>query len=92
MIVYIAGKMAGLPDWGRESFNKAEEKLTAEGHIVLNPAKLPIGLSPERYMPIGFAMIDAAEAIYLLRGWKDSKGARLEEAYALYQGKVILHE
>ena len=87
MIIYIAGKMAGLPDKGREHFNRAEERLLAEGHIVLNPARLPDGMPQEKYMPICLAMLQVADAIYLLDNWKDSPGARLEYNYALYQGK-----
>lgn len=52
MIVYIAGKMTGLPDLGRKAFAEAEKKLAAEGHTVLNPAWLPTNLPEERYMPI----------------------------------------
>lgn len=92
MIVYIAGKMAGLPDNGRENFNRAEEKLKAQGHIVLNPASLPDGMPRERYMPICLAMLQAADAIYMLNDWGVSKGANLEFDYANYQMKKILFE
>lgn len=90
MIIYLAGKMTGLPDWGREKFNEAERILTERGHIVLNPACLPIGLRPESYMQIGLAMLQAADAVYMLKGWEDSKGANLEADYALYQGKTVI--
>lgn len=92
MILYIAGKMAGLKDKGREHFTRAEVELMAAGHIVLNPAKLPDGMRRERYMPICMAMIDAADGVYLLNNWQDSLGARVENAYATYQHKQILYE
>lgn len=90
MIVYIAGRMTGLPDKGRKTFNEAEEKLKAKGFTVLNPARLPDGMPPEKYMPICMAMIDAADMICMLDGWEISKGAYLERKYALYQGKTVV--
>lgn len=92
MILYIAGKMSGFPDMGRARFREAEERLRQRGHVVLNPAALPIGLPPDRYMPICLAMIDASEGIYLLDGWRASRGATIEAEYARYQGKQVLYE
>lgn len=92
MIVYIAGKMTGLINYGRHNFSAAETRLVSRGHIVLNPAVLPIGMPKERYMPICLSMIDAADAVYALDNWVDSPGARLEVDYAAYKGKTILYE
>lgn len=44
------------------------------------------------YIRICFAMIDAADAIYLLKDWCSSFGASLERSYAMYTGKSILTE
>ncbi len=90
--IYIAGKMAGLPDHGRRHFREAEKRLREAGYIVLNPAALPDGMSADKYMPICLAMLEAADAIYMLVGWRDSLGARLERGYAQYQGKEIFEE
>lgn len=92
IIIYIAGKMTGLPDLGREKFNAAEKDLRELGYIVLNPACLPVGLPSEGYLPICLAMLEQADGIYLLNNWTDSPGARLEKAYAEYQGKAIFYE
>lgn len=91
-VIYIAGKMTGRPDLGRAQFNAAAARLRAEGHIVLNPAELPEGLNPEAYMPICLAMIDAADALYVLAGWSSSRGAQIETQYAAYQGKGLIFE
>lgn len=92
MILYIAGKMNGLPDRGKPHFREAAQRLRKNGHIVLNPAVLPVGLYGTNYMPICMAMIDAAEAVYTLDNWEDSPGATIEVSYAKYQGKAILYE
>lgn len=52
------------------------------GYTVLNPATLPEGLTQGEYMDICFAMLRAADAIYLLEGYENSKGALAELAYA----------
>lgn len=92
MIVYIAGRMTGLPDLGRYAFHRARVMLEHQGHTVLNPADLPTGLPKAAYMPICMTMIETADAVYLLKGWEDSPGAQVERAYAEYQGKRILFE
>lgn len=76
----------------RQKFARAQKKLEEEGHIVINPAMLPVGLDMDRYMPICLSMIDGADAIFLFNNWQNSKGALLEKAYAEYQGKEILFD
>ena len=91
MKIYIAGKITGEPNY-KEKFDIAATSLEAQGHIVLNPAELPEGMLPADYMRICFAMIDTADAIYLLKGWHSSSGASIERNYAMYTGKSILTE
>lgn len=91
-IVYISGRMSGLPDMGKKHFREAESRLLDAGYTVLNPASLPYGMDKAKYMPICLAMLDAADAVFMLSDWQDSPGARIEEAYAEYQGKEILME
>ena len=88
-VAYIAGKMTGLPDKGRASFMAAEQLLTGKGYTVLNPARLPDDMPPERYMPICMAMIDQADELVLLGSWLASPGAQLEREYAAYQRKPV---
>lgn len=92
MIVYIAGKMTGLPDLGRPKFQAAAKKLREDGFVVLNPAELPDGMPGDRYMPICLAMVTAADAVYLLNNWRESPGAILERSFAQYQGKLLIEE
>ena len=80
--VYIAGPMTGYENFNREAFHKAEEELKREGHTVLNPAVLPDGLTQPHYMDICMAMIRCVDAIYMLKGWQRSAGAKAELALA----------
>ncbi len=89
MKIYIAGKITGKLNY-KEEFDIAATSLEAQGHIVLNPAELPEGMLPADYMRLRFAMIDTADAIYLLKGWYSSSGASIERNYAMYTGKSIL--
>ena len=93
MIVYIAGKMAGCEDTYQHTFAEVAERLERENdYFVLNPAILPRGMDGKNYMPICLRLIDCCDAIYMIDGWQDSKGACLEKAYADYQGKEIMYE
>lgn len=91
MIIYIAGPITGVPDY-ETNFARAAVLLRDAGHAVINPAVLPTTLSDRAYMPICTAMIDAADAIYMLDGWQKSVGARCERLYAKRQGKLELTE
>ena len=92
MIFYIAGPMSGKEDYNRPEFFEVEDLLQDAGHIVLNPAMLPRDLPEESYMPICVAMLEQADAIYLLRGWEQSKGALTEKYYAERQNKLVIYD
>lgn len=74
--------MTGYENYNRQSFHNAQHSLLISGAIVLSPANLPDGLTQAQYMDICFAMLRAADAIYLLKGYEESKGAMAELAYA----------
>lgn len=86
MKVYISGKITGDPGY-REKFKAAADKLTAAGHIVLNPAVQPAGLRPEDYLRVCFAMMEAADTVVFLHDYCQSSGAMLELAWCKYVGK-----
>uniref|UniRef100_UPI003A94B0BD DUF4406 domain-containing protein n=1 Tax=Salmonella enterica TaxID=28901 RepID=UPI003A94B0BD len=92
MIVYIAGPMTGLPDFNRAAFHSASDFLIKSDQTVLNPASLPDGLAERDYMAIGLSMLNAADCIYLLRGWEKSAGARTELALAEKLGLLIIKQ
>ncbi len=97
MIVFISGPMTGLPQYNVESFMAAEARLSLLGHTVLNPANHiptvdPESITHEQYINIAKAMIDCCDAVYLLDGWEQSKGACIEREYATNKFKGIIYE
>lgn len=83
MKVYIAGKTTGDPEY-RRKFACAARQVEEFGHIALNPAELPEGMTPEEYMRICFAMLDVADELWYLADAAKSAGARLEMQYCRY--------
>jgi hypothetical protein len=106
MKLYIAGPMTGIPDWNYPAFFQAEAELRALGHQVLNPATndgdtleeaLAAAGSPERpnhpwayYMKRDLPQVMDVDALVVLPGWQDSKGARLEVHVATAIGLPLL--
>lgn len=82
MRVYISGPMTGIEDYNYPAFNAAAKRLKSDGQTPLNPAANPSGLEYKHYMDIAMAMIRSSDAVLCLSGWRDSRGARAEVAYA----------
>lgn len=92
MTIYIAGPMSGIEDFNRPAFEAAEIHLRELGHVPLNPGILPTDLPEGAYLPISLAMLQQADAIYLLKGWIISDGAQIEARLARRQGLAEYHE
>lgn len=88
-VIYLSGPITGVPNYWK-AFEKAEANLRSLGYIVLSPAKLPQGMTNEQYAKIDTAMINAADAVYFLPGWENSRGATIERAYCEYIGKAVM--
>lgn len=80
--VYISGPITGDPDY-KKHFAEAEKFLRMLGYKVKNPAKgEKPGKAWEYYMVKDLKKLLTCRAIYLLRGWERSRGARLEQLIA----------
>ena len=86
--IYIAGKITGDPDY-KAKFNAAAEAYKKKGYTVLNPSWMPQGMQKADYMRICFAMIDTADVVAFLPGYRLSAGAQLELQYCFYIDKDV---
>ncbi len=84
MRIYVAGPMTGLPGLNFPAFHEAARALRAEGHDVVNPAEINPDPSAGwlSCMRADIRELVTCDAIYLLQGWENSRGARLEARIA----------
>lgn len=96
MKVFISGPMSGKPNGNKEVFFRAEYKLKGLGYSVFNPAWFRYGavteFTTDDMHMIDFSALSRCDAIYMLKGWQYSIGARAEFEHAKELGKKILRE
>lgn len=90
MRIYIAGSITNNPNYMHD-FEKAEKELLERGHEVLNPAKNN-GSSYKEYIDKGLKQLMSSEAVFMLKGYQESKGALLEHYYAQAVGIEIIYQ
>lgn len=99
--IYIAGPMRGLPQYNYPAFNAAAEWLELLEWDVVNPARMSeeygtpkeINSDPDLLAALvgdELREVENCDAIYLLRGWERSVGAKAELAVALREGLEII--
>lgn len=95
MTIYISGKITGDPNY-KEKFERIENALEKDAGIehIINPAKLDLidGGTWEDYMKRDIPFITICDAIFMMKGWWRSKGARLERYIAKKLGILIIYE
>lgn len=94
MKIYIAGKITG-EDAGSVfvKFNMNEFKLKKEGHEVVNPLKITSqSWTWEKCMKACIEALRTCDSIFMLRDWKNSRGAVLEHQIAQIYGLNIIYQ
>ena len=78
--VYLSGPMTGIAEFNYPAFMAAEAELCRLGYDVVNPAKVKPDGEPtwENYMRADLRDMLTCDAIALMPGWENSKGARME--------------
>lgn len=88
--IYIAGPMSGIPNNNRDAFNAAAKRLAAKGWQPVNPVDieriLPCidddgqcdAVELTRLMQILRHIVAMCDALYLLNGFENSNGVRIE--------------
>jgi Asp-tRNA(Asn)/Glu-tRNA(Gln) amidotransferase A subunit family amidase len=93
--IYISGKISGIEDTAPQLFQEAEDMLLAAGYEVVNPMKLPHNHDKSwgAYMKEDIEAIrDNCTHIYMLKNWRESRGARIEINEAMDLGLTIIFE
>lgn len=99
--VFISGKITGEPiDECIFKFNEAWyhiNGLQKEGQIIriVNPLWLEgiyFGISHKEAMEICLKELKTCSHIYMLKDWKESKGAKMEHQFALDNGIKIIYQ
>ena len=96
MRIYLSGPITGKSraEIDASFFRKAAE-LENTCNEVYNPAQISCaGLRWETYMNVAVAILSSGDldAIYMLKGWEKSEGARVEHAITRGAGLEIIYE
>lgn len=103
--VYIAGPMTGYQDFNFPAFDEASDLLSSRGYRPISPADRDRKRGfdgADSSVSIDFyrsalawdlqQIAEKASAIYMLRGWEKSPGARAEHAAAVAVGIEVIYE
>jgi hypothetical protein len=80
MRIYVAGPMSGIEDHNLPAFAAAARQLDEAGHIAVNPGRRGVIPSATWSDYLRMALVDmlGCDAVALLPGWEQSRGATLE--------------
>ena len=80
--IYISGGITGVADH-EKVFAEAEKSLSRLGFAPISPEKFSFdGFTYQDYIAVDLAILSRCDGVYMLTGWTNSKGARLEHNYA----------
>ena len=98
-MIYISGPITGVENF-QNVFSSAVTELVYHGYAqdeIINPACnnyvcKPGKLSWKQYMDVALVWLSFCDEIFMLKGWENSKGAKLEHEYAKASGYRIIYQ
>lgn len=98
-LIYLAGPMTGLPDFGYPEFRAATRRLRSHGFMVYSPhlrwnhedEETRARRDPQQYIVYGFELLLRCNSIALMPGWRTSGGSQKELILALHAGYSIYY-
>lgn len=91
MKLYLSGPMSGIPDNNFPAFHEWAARLRGQGYEVVSPAEIPEANTWEFCLRADLREMCDCEAIALMPGWENSKGANLELHVAHRLGMKVIH-
>lgn len=91
MRVYVSGPMTGHADFNYPAFEGAAKRLTAHGYEAVSPTQIgqQPGWSWDDYMAKAIDLQRTCQGVYMLPGWRDSRGATVEFYVAQALGQRV---
>jgi len=100
--IYISGPMKGIEGLNREAFESARLRLLRSEkewsvfvtvpHFIANDECWDESTPLNEIASVLVSNLVGCDAIYMLRGWEQSKGARAEHAVAVWIGLEIMYQ
>ena len=91
MKIYLSGPMSGIVDNNFPAFYEWAARLRAQGYEVVSPAEIQEAKTWELCLRADMCEMLECEAIALMPGWENSKGANLELHVAHRVGMKVIH-
>jgi hypothetical protein len=99
MKVYLSGPMTGYPEYNYPAFAAASKWLREVAQFeVESPHENPSPETPlpeddmwEYYMKLCKKQVERCEAIVLMAGWPESRGARQELTWSVERGMNVIY-
>ena len=99
--IYIAGPITGKPNFNWDAFYNAESELQDDNWLTVNPCTSALSRKLQQQetisksdikdvMLLDISLLANCDAVYMLNGWKESKGACAEYTFAKAIGLQIL--
>lgn len=91
---YVSGRITGLDMRDvSTAFEYACGFLRSEGLRPLTPLDIvPKGLTWKEYMQIDLRALRLCDSIYMMKGWRNSRGARIEHWFAKRIGMKVYYQ